>query len=162
MTTMTTATRRRRTRMARGESRPSSPCYAKRNHSHQRVPKSRWPLLEQAKTSAHTFSRQDLLPLALVSKRHLSSLDPVGCLESCMLNSSLPGNRCFTDMSRMFIAILVYLGGGCVYQRTVMNQRGWRQLPNYSMWAGIFGFLVVWRTLISLAKQNTDSSRTWL
>ncbi|PNS20162.1 hypothetical protein CAC42_5612 [Sphaceloma murrayae] len=39
-----------------------------------------------------------------------------------------------------FIAILVYLVGGCVYQRTVMHQRGWRQLPNYSLWAGIGGF----------------------
>lgn len=35
------------------------------------------------------------------------------------------------------IAILVYLVGGCVYQRHVMNQRGWRQLPNYGLWAGI-------------------------
>jgi cation-dependent mannose-6-phosphate receptor len=38
------------------------------------------------------------------------------------------------------IAILVYLVGGCVYQRTVMHQRGWRQLPNYAMWAGIWRF----------------------
>jgi len=40
----------------------------------------------------------------------------------------------------MLITLLVYLVGGCVYQRTVMHQRGWRQLPNYSMWAGICGF----------------------
>ncbi|TKX23570.1 hypothetical protein C1H76_4082 [Elsinoe australis] len=39
-----------------------------------------------------------------------------------------------------FVAILVYVVGGCFYQRTVMHQRGWRQLPNYSLWAGIFGF----------------------
>ncbi|KAF2128829.1 mannose 6-phosphate receptor domain-containing protein [Dothidotthia symphoricarpi CBS 119687] len=38
------------------------------------------------------------------------------------------------------IAVLVYFAGGCVYQRTVMHQRGWRQLPNYSMWAGIYSF----------------------
>ncbi|KAF2091539.1 mannose 6-phosphate receptor domain-containing protein [Saccharata proteae CBS 121410] len=38
------------------------------------------------------------------------------------------------------IAVMVYVLGGCVYQRTVMHQRGWRQLPNYSMWAGIAGF----------------------
>jgi len=38
------------------------------------------------------------------------------------------------------IAVLVYVAGGCVYQRTVMHQRGWRQLPNYGLWAGIFGF----------------------
>ncbi|KAJ9630413.1 Cation-independent mannose-6-phosphate receptor CI-MPR [Taxawa tesnikishii (nom. ined.)] len=39
------------------------------------------------------------------------------------------------------IAVLVYLVGGCVYQRTVMHQRGWRQLPNYSLWAGMAGFV---------------------
>lgn len=44
---------------------------------------------------------------------------------------------------RMLIAILVYIVGGCVYQRTVQHQRGWRQLPNYSMWAGIWSFLAV-------------------
>ncbi|KAL6705214.1 Cation-independent mannose-6-phosphate receptor CI-MPR [Coniothyrium glycines] len=38
------------------------------------------------------------------------------------------------------IAVAVYFAGGCVYQRTVMHQRGWRQLPNYAMWAGIWGF----------------------
>ncbi|KAH0830898.1 putative mannose 6-phosphate receptor-like protein [Fonsecaea pedrosoi] len=38
------------------------------------------------------------------------------------------------------IALLVYLIGGIVYQRNVLHQRGWRQLPNYAMWAGIFGF----------------------
>ncbi|KAF2854930.1 mannose 6-phosphate receptor domain-containing protein [Plenodomus tracheiphilus IPT5] len=41
------------------------------------------------------------------------------------------------------IAVLVYFVGGCVYQRTVMHQRGWRQLPNYSMWAGIWSFFAV-------------------
>jgi cation-dependent mannose-6-phosphate receptor len=41
------------------------------------------------------------------------------------------------------IAVLVYLVGGCVYQRTVMHQRGWRQLPNYAMWAGIYRFVAV-------------------
>lgn len=43
----------------------------------------------------------------------------------------------------MLIALIVYLVGGCVYQRTVMHQRGWRQLPNYSMWAGICGSISV-------------------
>lgn len=41
------------------------------------------------------------------------------------------------------IAVLVYFAGGCVYQRTVMHQRGWRQLPNYAMWAGIWRFFTV-------------------
>ncbi|KAI5294459.1 Cation-independent mannose-6-phosphate receptor [Ascosphaera acerosa] len=35
------------------------------------------------------------------------------------------------------IAVAVYLLGGCAYQRTVMHQRGWRQLPNYTLWAGL-------------------------
>ncbi|KAF2269017.1 mannose 6-phosphate receptor domain-containing protein [Lojkania enalia] len=42
----------------------------------------------------------------------------------------------------VLIAVLVYLIGGCVYQRTVMHQRGWRQLPNYAMWAGIGRFVM--------------------
>lgn len=41
------------------------------------------------------------------------------------------------------IALLVYLIGGVVYQRSVMHQRGWRQLPNYAVWAGLFGFFSV-------------------
>ncbi|KAF2160479.1 hypothetical protein M409DRAFT_70443 [Zasmidium cellare ATCC 36951] len=38
------------------------------------------------------------------------------------------------------IAILVYLVGGCVYNRAVLHQRGWQQVPNYTLWASIFGF----------------------
>ena len=41
------------------------------------------------------------------------------------------------------IAAAVYLLGGIAYQRTVMHQRGWRQLPNYTLWAGIFAFVSV-------------------
>lgn len=41
------------------------------------------------------------------------------------------------------IAILVYFLGGVVYQRNVAHARGWRQLPNYSMWAGIGSFIKV-------------------
>ncbi|KAL2871140.1 putative vacuolar sorting receptor (Mrl1) [Aspergillus lucknowensis] len=41
----------------------------------------------------------------------------------------------------VLIAIVVYLLGGCAYQRTVMHQRGWRQCPNYSIWAGIADFM---------------------
>lgn len=41
------------------------------------------------------------------------------------------------------IGVLVYLLGGIVYQRNVMHQRGWKQLPNYSLWAGIFSFVSV-------------------
>lgn len=39
------------------------------------------------------------------------------------------------------ITILVYLVGGIMYQRIVQHQRGWRQLPNYSLWSNIFGFI---------------------
>ncbi|PWY95795.1 mannose 6-phosphate receptor domain-containing protein [Aspergillus sclerotioniger CBS 115572] len=39
------------------------------------------------------------------------------------------------------IAITVYLVGGCAYQRTVMHQRGWRQCPNFSLWAGMLDFI---------------------
>jgi cation-dependent mannose-6-phosphate receptor len=41
------------------------------------------------------------------------------------------------------IAVLVYLVGGCVYSRVVLQQRGWRQLPNYDLWAGMFAFFHV-------------------
>jgi cation-dependent mannose-6-phosphate receptor len=41
------------------------------------------------------------------------------------------------------IALLVYLIGGIVYQRNVMHQRGWKQLPNYAVWAGLFSFFSV-------------------
>jgi len=43
----------------------------------------------------------------------------------------------------VLIAVIVYVVGGCVYQRTVMHQRGWKQLPNYALWAGIAGFASV-------------------
>lgn len=54
------------------------------------------------------------------------------------------------------IAVLVYLVGGCVYQRTVMHQRGWRQLPNYSLWAGMAGFVKVCRR--DNLKRNLDTN----
>lgn len=54
------------------------------------------------------------------------------------------------------IAILVYVAGGCVYQRTVMHQRGWRQLPNYALWAGIFGFFMVRRRGPGSESRNFD------
>ncbi len=40
----------------------------------------------------------------------------------------------------LVIALLAYLVGGCAYQRIVMRQRGWRQCPNYAVWAGIWEF----------------------
>jgi len=41
------------------------------------------------------------------------------------------------------IAVMVYVLGGIFYQRTVAHARGWRQLPNYSLWAGIWNFITV-------------------
>lgn len=43
------------------------------------------------------------------------------------------------------IAVLVYFIGGVMYNRSVEHSRGWRQLPNYAMWAGIGGFFMVCR-----------------
>ncbi|KAI4177127.1 MAG: hypothetical protein LQ343_000609 [Gyalolechia ehrenbergii] len=41
----------------------------------------------------------------------------------------------------LVIFLAVYLLGGIAYQRTVMHQRGWRQLPNYTVWATIGSLL---------------------
>lgn len=43
----------------------------------------------------------------------------------------------------LLIAVLVYVLGGVFYNRAVTNARGWRQLPNYSLWAGIWSFFSV-------------------
>lgn len=43
----------------------------------------------------------------------------------------------------VLIAVLVYAIGGVFYNRTVTHARGWRQLPNYSLWAGIWSFFSV-------------------
>ncbi|KAI1124775.1 mannose-6-phosphate receptor binding domain-containing protein [Nemania abortiva] len=41
----------------------------------------------------------------------------------------------------LVVAVLVYLLGGVFYNRTVGNARGWRQLPNYAMWASVWSFI---------------------
>ena len=41
------------------------------------------------------------------------------------------------------IAILVYLLGGIFYNRTVSNARGWKQLPNYTLWASLWIVITV-------------------
>ena len=43
----------------------------------------------------------------------------------------------------VLIAVVVYFIGGIMYQRSVAHQRGWRQLPNYSLWASIGSFFQV-------------------
>jgi cation-dependent mannose-6-phosphate receptor len=52
------------------------------------------------------------------------------------------------------IAIMVYIVGGCVYQRTVMHQRGWRQLPNYNLWSGCASGLAVSSTTRLIARSK--------
>lgn len=56
------------------------------------------------------------------------------------------------------IAMLVYLIGGCVYNRTVMHQRGWRQMPNYAVWTGIAGFVGVSKMF---SRSLRGSERRW-
>lgn len=46
-------------------------------------------------------------------------------------------------MASGLVAAVVYCVGGCVYQRTVMHARGWRQIPHYHAWAGTLGFFWV-------------------
>jgi len=41
----------------------------------------------------------------------------------------------------LLIAVLVYFIGGIFFNRTVNHARGWRQLPNYSLWAGMWSFI---------------------
>jgi cation-dependent mannose-6-phosphate receptor len=41
------------------------------------------------------------------------------------------------------IAVLVYLIGGIFYNRAITHARGWRQLPNYSLWAGMWDSITV-------------------
>lgn len=60
----------------------------------------------------------------------------------------------------LVIAVLVYALGGVFYNRTVTNARGWRQLPNYSLWAGIWSFVSVCALPIGLPHKSvglTDS-----
>jgi len=45
------------------------------------------------------------------------------------------------------VALMVYFIGGCVYQRTVMHARGWRQLPHWQTWSSAFSFVWVRRLL---------------
>lgn len=51
----------------------------------------------------------------------------------------------------VLIAMLVYLVGGCVYNRVVLQQRGWSQVPNYHLWASLLGFFRV--SQVSVVKE---------
>ncbi|CAG8925999.1 unnamed protein product [Penicillium salamii] len=64
----------------------------------------------------------------------------------------------------VLIAVAVYLIGGCAYQRTVMHQRGWRQCPNFSLWAGVFDFvkdmfIIIFSSLGNLLRCKGSPSR---
>ncbi|OQD75112.1 hypothetical protein PENDEC_c008G01856 [Penicillium decumbens] len=63
----------------------------------------------------------------------------------------------------MLIAVAAYLVGGCAYQRTVMHQRGWRQCPNFSLWAGMFDFIkdmviILFSSIGKCVRSNRPSS----
>lgn len=52
------------------------------------------------------------------------------------------------------ISLAAYLVGGIVYQRNVMHQRGWKQLPNHSLWSGIWSFISVRRSSLQRGRCN--------
>lgn len=83
-------------------------------------------------------NRQRDWALAVYSALCMLSLAPFSPLWHLItLPVSLPKLiRSFVNSLVIFLA--VYLLGGIAYQRTVMHQRGWRQLPNYNVWASIF------------------------
>lgn len=58
----------------------------------------------------------------------------------------------------LVIAILVYALGGVFYNRTISNARGWRQLPNYTLWAGIWNFFSVRVQAVSSASYRSAGS----
>ena len=41
------------------------------------------------------------------------------------------------------VAVIVYMVGGCVYQRVVMQKSGWRQLPHYELWMGMVDWVLI-------------------
>ncbi|CAD6503169.1 BgTH12-02837 [Blumeria graminis f. sp. triticale] len=66
-------------------------------------------------------------------------LSNVACITTEPAKQSVGPGAVFAIIG--FVAILVYLLGGVFYQRNVAHARGWRQLPNYSMWASIGNFV---------------------
>lgn len=72
---------------------------------------------------------------------HFEVLSKAACITAEPAKQSVGPGAVFAIIG--VIAILVYFLGGVVYQRNVAHARGWRQLPNYSMWAGIGSFIKV-------------------
>ncbi len=74
---------------------------------------------------------------------HFEVLSKAACVTAEPAKQSVGPGAVFAIIG--VIAILVYFLGGVFYQRNVAHARGWRQLPNYSMWAGIGSFIKVSR-----------------
>jgi len=70
---------------------------------------------------------------------HFEVLSKAACITAEPAKQSVGPGAVFGIIG--VIAILVYFLGGVFYQRNVAHARGWRQLPNYSMWAGIGSFI---------------------
>ncbi|KUJ20984.1 mannose 6-phosphate receptor domain-containing protein [Mollisia scopiformis] len=70
---------------------------------------------------------------------HFEVLSKAACITAEPAKQSVGPGAVFGIIA--VIAILVYFLGGVFYQRNVAHARGWRQLPNYSMWAGIGSFI---------------------
>ncbi|KHJ30143.1 putative vacuolar sorting receptor [Erysiphe necator] len=66
-------------------------------------------------------------------------LSKVACMTAEPTKQSIGPGAVFALI--FIIAILVYFLGGIFYQRNVAHARGWRQLPNYVIWAGIGNFI---------------------
>ncbi|RKF76741.1 putative mannose 6-phosphate receptor-like protein [Golovinomyces cichoracearum] len=66
---------------------------------------------------------------------HFEVLSKVACVTSEPAKQLVGPGAVFALIC--IIAVLVYFIGGIFYQRNVAHARGWRQLPNYSIWAGI-------------------------
>lgn len=134
-----------------GASRLSYPSYVSETRWLQ---KRIYRSLAQARTSVLISSKPRPWRLVVAWVRSSSRSDQVESLGWCMFFRSSNGyaNNSFggelTGPFRALITAAVYLIGGIAYQRTVMHQRGWRQIPNYAMWAGVGNFLYVRKGLI--------------
>ncbi|RKF65645.1 putative mannose 6-phosphate receptor-like protein [Erysiphe neolycopersici] len=85
-------------------------------------------------------------------------LSKVACMTAEPTKQSIGPGAVFALIC--IIAILVYFLGGVFYQRNVAHARGWRQLPNYVIWAGIGNFIKVswyfFSNRLSLEKPSRD------
>ena len=91
----------------------------------------------------HIFFRTPVFGSLSFSKRGEAACRPVHVVRSDVSFTTVEflGRELQLTLYRFGVAFVVYLVGGIVYQRAVMHQRGWRQLPNYNLWAGIASFV---------------------